>query len=105
MVWINDHAYTHSLAQTPWGGVKESGVGVKYSKHGLYEMVQLRLIAEDSGRMPAAYWYPYDEVKRRGFLAAVDLLTSSGADKLRAVRERRGDLGGLVRQLLGRNGT
>lgn len=103
MVWINDHAYTHGLGHLPWGGVKDSGTGVKYSKYGLYDMSEIRLIAEDSGKLPAAHWYPYDEVKKRGFAAVVDILASSGRDRIRAVREHRGELGALIRQLRGKN--
>lgn len=103
MVWINDHSYSYGLAQTPWGGVKDSGTGVSQSKFGLYEMVEKHLIAEDSGRIPAGWWYPYDEVKRRGFAAAVESISRSRpARRARSLWENRGVLGRYVRGLLRR---
>src|SRR5439155_26717748 len=32
-VIINDVIYTHSAAETPWFGIKESGMGVTHSRH------------------------------------------------------------------------
>ena len=89
MVWVNDHAYSHPVAQTPWGGTKESGRGVVHSKHGLYEMVEKRLLSEDAGRLPGGWWwYPYDTVKREGFAAMIDALFLPGA-RARAEELRR----------------
>jgi acyl-CoA reductase-like NAD-dependent aldehyde dehydrogenase len=93
MVWINDHAYSRAAAQTPWGGVKDSGTGVTHSKFGLYEMVDKRLVAEDSGRMPVGWWYPYDEARRRGFAAVIEALYSPGlVGKARVLAARRREL-------------
>ncbi|MGH2681926.1 MAG: aldehyde dehydrogenase family protein [Actinomycetota bacterium] len=101
MVWINDHAYSRAAAQTPWGGIKDSGSGVTHSKFGLYEMVDKRLVAEDSGRVPVGWWYPYDEVRRRGFAAVIETLYSTGvAGKARALAERRMELVEYLRRLL-----
>jgi succinate-semialdehyde dehydrogenase/glutarate-semialdehyde dehydrogenase len=38
-VMINEVVYTHALAQTPWGGVKQSGYGRTHGQLGLLEMV------------------------------------------------------------------
>ena len=78
MVWINDHAYSHAVAQAPWGGVKDSGSGVTHSKFGFYDLVDKRLVAEDAGHLPIPWAFPYDEVRRRGFLAAVEGFSRSG---------------------------
>ena len=43
MVWINDHMFSHGACQSPWGGVKESGLGRTHSKFGLYECVNIKL--------------------------------------------------------------
>ena len=100
MVWINDHAYSRAAAQTPWGGVKDSGTGVTHSKFGLYEMVDKRLVAEDSGRVPVGWWYPYDEARRRGFAAVIEALYSPGvAGKARSALRRRDDLTAFFRKL------
>jgi succinate-semialdehyde dehydrogenase/glutarate-semialdehyde dehydrogenase len=65
-VIINDVMYTHSAAETPWFGVKESGFGVTHSKHGLREFVQMKHINWD--RLPMKtnlWWYPYSAKQRR----------------------------------------
>jgi succinate-semialdehyde dehydrogenase/glutarate-semialdehyde dehydrogenase len=103
MVWINDHAYSRAAAQTPWGGVKDSGTGVTHSKFGLYEMVDKRLVAEDSGRVPVGWWYPYDEARRRGFAAVIETLYAAGlAGKVRALVARWADLLEYLKLLMGR---
>ncbi|HEX6262862.1 MAG TPA: aldehyde dehydrogenase family protein [Actinomycetota bacterium] len=102
MVWINDHAYSNGLAEAPWGGVKSSGTGVAHSRHGLQDMTQKRLIAEDAGRVPAGWWFPYSEIRRRGFLAVVESLARARrARRVRAAWDGRGTIGRYVRSLLG----
>jgi succinate-semialdehyde dehydrogenase/glutarate-semialdehyde dehydrogenase len=101
MVWINDHGSSAAAAQVPWAGVKNSGRGVVHSKFGLYEMVEKRLVSEDRGWLPVAWWFPYDQVGRLGFIA---LLQTAYADGLRAKFQtgwdRRSTLLGFVRRLL-----
>jgi succinate-semialdehyde dehydrogenase/glutarate-semialdehyde dehydrogenase len=36
---VNEVLYTHGIAQTPWGGVKQSGLGRTHGRLGLLEMV------------------------------------------------------------------
>jgi len=104
MVWVNDHAYSRAAAQTPWGGVKDSGTGVTHSKFGLYEMVDKRLVAEDSGRVPVGWWYPYDEARRRGFTAMIEALYSPGVGgKARSILRRREELAAFLRALFRQN--
>ncbi|MDT5155756.1 MAG: hypothetical protein QOH51_113 [Acidobacteriota bacterium] len=38
-VMVNEVLYTHGIAQTPWGGVKQSGLGRTHGRLGLLEMV------------------------------------------------------------------
>jgi len=38
-VTVNEVLYTHAIAQTPWGGVKQSGIGRTHGKLGLQELV------------------------------------------------------------------
>jgi succinate-semialdehyde dehydrogenase/glutarate-semialdehyde dehydrogenase len=38
-VMVNEVLYTHGIAQTPWGGVKESGLGRTHGRLGLLELV------------------------------------------------------------------
>jgi succinate-semialdehyde dehydrogenase/glutarate-semialdehyde dehydrogenase len=39
-VMVNEVLYTHGIAQVPWGGVKESGLGRTHGRLGLLELVQ-----------------------------------------------------------------
>jgi hypothetical protein len=38
-VMVNEVLYTHGLAQTPWGGMKQSGLGRTHGRLGLMELV------------------------------------------------------------------
>jgi acyl-CoA reductase-like NAD-dependent aldehyde dehydrogenase len=101
MVWINDHAYTHGYGEGPWGGVKDSGVGVTHSKHGFYEMTEKRLVSEDPGWFRDGWWFPYGERIRRGFEAVVEAFLSDGR-RLRTAWEHRGEILPFIRDLVGR---
>jgi len=102
MVWINDHAYSHGFPQTPWGGVKESGVGgVTHSKFGLYEMTDKKLVAEDVGLVRDPWWYPYSRGRADAFTRLMDTLYSKGQRVRKLWRDRR-DLTDFVKELSGR---
>ena len=101
MVWINDHGSSAAAAQVPWAGVKSSGQGVIHSKFGLYEMVEKRLVSEDRGLLPVAWWFPYDQAGRLGFVALLQTAYADGvAAKLRAGWNRRSTLLRFVVRLL-----
>jgi succinate-semialdehyde dehydrogenase/glutarate-semialdehyde dehydrogenase len=91
MVWINDHAYTHGYGEGPWGGIKDSGVGVTHSKHGFYEMTDKRLVSEDRGRFRNGWWFPYGDRSRYGFEAVVMAFLSEGR-RLRTAWEHRREI-------------
>ncbi|MCX6137498.1 MAG: aldehyde dehydrogenase family protein [Ignavibacteriales bacterium] len=75
-VMINDHLMSHGLAETPWGGFKESGIGRTHGHLGLEEMTQPRVVIEDI--LPLVkrnmWWYPHDEGVYRGLLGALRFL-------------------------------
>src|SRR5262245_16928541 len=101
MVWINDHGSSAAAAQAPWAGVKSSGHGIVHSKFGLYEMVEKRLVSEDRGLLPVAWWYPYDEAGRRAFMALLQTVYTPGIrGKLRAGWDRRSGLMAFIRRML-----
>ena len=97
MVWINDHMYSHTAAELPWGGVKHSGVGITHSKFGFYACTRPRLLSVDSGRMSAPWWHPYDEKLRDGLqTVARTMYGGSAADKLRTALAGRSEFKGLL---------
>ncbi|MBI3949868.1 MAG: aldehyde dehydrogenase family protein [Acidobacteria bacterium] len=59
-IMINEIAYTHALPQTPWGGVKQSGIGRTHSKWGLIEMAQVEHVhINRMARTKDPWWYGY----------------------------------------------
>jgi acyl-CoA reductase-like NAD-dependent aldehyde dehydrogenase len=101
MVWINDHAYSHGYGEAPWGGVKDSGIGVTHSKYGFFEMTEKQLISEDPGWLRAGWWHPYGERLHRGFDAVVEAFLTDGR-RLRTAWARRRDIAPYLRDLRGR---
>jgi acyl-CoA reductase-like NAD-dependent aldehyde dehydrogenase len=59
-VIINDAIYTHGAAQTPWFGVKESGLGFTHGAAGLFEFVKMKHINWDLMLLKSDFWwFPY----------------------------------------------
>jgi hypothetical protein len=80
--------------------VKKSGVGVSHSKHGFYECSQTKMISIDSGRLPVAWWHPYDDRLRAGFTAILDGLYAPGVvERLRSLSRNRPALRGLLERV------
>jgi succinate-semialdehyde dehydrogenase/glutarate-semialdehyde dehydrogenase len=59
-VCVNEVLYTHGIAQTPWGGFKNSGRGRTHGREGLMELVQPQHIHVNRiALLPNAWWMPY----------------------------------------------
>jgi len=59
-VMVNEVVYTHALAQTPWGGVKQSGYGRTHGRLGLLEVVNAQHIHVNRvPGVPDVWWFPY----------------------------------------------
>jgi succinate-semialdehyde dehydrogenase/glutarate-semialdehyde dehydrogenase len=59
-VMINEVVYTHAVAQTPWGGVKQSGYGRTHGRLGLMELVSAQHIHVNGlPGVPDVWWFPY----------------------------------------------
>jgi acyl-CoA reductase-like NAD-dependent aldehyde dehydrogenase len=59
-VMVNEVVYTHAVAQTPWGGVKQSGYGRTHGRLGLLEMVSMQHIHVNGvPGIPDVWWFPY----------------------------------------------
>lgn len=59
-VTVNEVLYTHGIAQTPWGGMKQSGIGRTHGRAGLLELVAAQHIhANRFARIKDLWWFPY----------------------------------------------
>jgi succinate-semialdehyde dehydrogenase/glutarate-semialdehyde dehydrogenase len=67
-VMVNEVVYTHALAQTPWGGVKQSGYGRTHGKLGLLELVTPQHIHINSyPSFPDLWWFKYTNLAKELF--------------------------------------
>jgi acyl-CoA reductase-like NAD-dependent aldehyde dehydrogenase len=60
-VMINEVVYTFALAATPWGGVKNSGIGRTHGKFGFLEATRPLHINIDQYKGPDLWWFKYDK--------------------------------------------
>jgi succinate-semialdehyde dehydrogenase/glutarate-semialdehyde dehydrogenase len=61
-VMVNDCLLTYGVPETPWGGIKQSGIGVTHSDKGLRELCQARHVNYDRITLKKElWWYPYSE--------------------------------------------
>ncbi|MFN2499250.1 MAG: aldehyde dehydrogenase family protein [Pyrinomonadaceae bacterium] len=59
-VMVNEVVYTHGIAQTPWGGIKESGYGRTHGRMGLLELVSPQHIhVNRMSFLPDLWWFRY----------------------------------------------
>src|SRR5215813_209143 len=59
-VMVNEVVYTHAIAQTPWGGVKQSGFGRKEGRAGLLEFInQQHIHVSHFPSVPDVWWFNY----------------------------------------------
>ncbi len=59
-VTVNEVLYTHGLAQTPWGGFKNSGYGRTHGEEGLKELVAVQHIhVNPITLLPDIWWFKY----------------------------------------------
>jgi acyl-CoA reductase-like NAD-dependent aldehyde dehydrogenase len=86
-VTINEVTYTAGLGETPWGGVKESGMGRSHGDMGLYEFLNVRHIHKPRSRIfvfKSLWWFPYSSYQYAMFRQMFNLYRRSWFDKLRA---------------------
>jgi acyl-CoA reductase-like NAD-dependent aldehyde dehydrogenase len=59
-VMVNEVVYTHGIAQTPWGGVKDSGYGRTHGRMGLLELVTPQHVHVNRvSFLPDPWWFRY----------------------------------------------
>lgn len=79
-VMINDHLMSHGLAETPWGGFKESGIGRTHGEIGFAEMTRPQVVIDDI--LPFArrnfWWHPFEAKQLDGIKGIIDLHYGKG---------------------------
>ncbi|MBI2194414.1 MAG: aldehyde dehydrogenase family protein [Planctomycetes bacterium] len=71
-VMVNDVLSTFAFPETPWFGLKESGLGLVHSDEGLKQMCQVRHVHDERFRpfRKELWWYPYSTRKLERFFRA-----------------------------------
>jgi acyl-CoA reductase-like NAD-dependent aldehyde dehydrogenase len=79
-VTLNDHMMSHGMAETPWGGFKDSGFSRTHGEAGLLEMSRIRVTVRDRmHRAPRAmWWYPHGRSVYEGLRAGLTALYGKG---------------------------
>ncbi|EYF07332.1 aldehyde dehydrogenase family protein [Chondromyces apiculatus] len=79
-VLVNDVLSNGGTAETPFGGIKQSGFGRVLGEDSLREMCDVRHISTDRVRMTGKdpLWYPYSETSYKWFKKGLRALFSSG---------------------------
>ena len=96
-VMINEVVYTHAVAQTPWGGVKQSGYGRTHGRLGLLELVSAQHIHVNKvPGVPDVWWFPYTKQAGELFRAFAARFTTGSVLKSSTLLPR------IIRRLLER---
>ena len=82
-ITINDHLMSHGLAETSWGGFKESGIGRTHGLLGLMEMVEPHHIVNDilPGVKKNIWWHPYSKELYEGLKSIIYLFYGNGSSQ------------------------
>jgi len=78
-VMVNETLFTHACPETPWGGVKKSGVGRVHSDDGLRDLCVAYHVNEEvlpTGKW-SPFWQPYSHSMYRALIGAARTLNHS----------------------------
>ena len=80
VITINDHLISHGLAETPWGGFKESGIGRSHGRQGFDEMTETQVVVDELLPFLSRnlFWHPYSKSLYEGLLGLLDFLYARG---------------------------
>ncbi len=73
VVTVNDHLLSHGMPETPWGGVKESGIGRAHGRFGFDEMTRPKVVVEErfAWIRRNMWWQPYSREVYDGLVGAL----------------------------------
>jgi succinate-semialdehyde dehydrogenase/glutarate-semialdehyde dehydrogenase len=78
-VLVNDHAMSYGLIETPWQGMKESGIGRSHSDEGFKEFLYPQHINIEQVKIKNKPWaYPYSKEKYELFASLQQLVFKKG---------------------------
>ena len=78
-VMINDHAMSYGLVETPWQGMKQSGIGRSHSDEGFKEFLYPQHINTEEIKLKSKPWgYPYSREKYELFASAQHIVFKRG---------------------------
>ncbi|MHB8420340.1 MAG: aldehyde dehydrogenase family protein [Myxococcales bacterium] len=60
-VLVNDVLFHHGAPETPWGGIKDSGLGRVHGLHGLQDLSLMRHLDFERIPLPKPWYYPYTD--------------------------------------------
>ena len=83
-VMVNDVLATAAAAETPWGGLKQSGLGITHSDEGLRGLCEARHINYDAVPWLSRelWWFPYEAKNLPLLRRLINLLYGSGLGRL-----------------------
>ncbi len=86
-ITINDHLFSHGAAETPWGGLKESGIGRSHGQFGFDEMTEPQVIVNDwlTFAKRNVFWQPYGARIYSGLKSALFVIYGSTGQRLRHI--------------------
>ena len=98
-VMVNEVVYTHGIAQTPWGGVKDSGYGRTHGRMGLLELVHPQHIHVNRfSFLPDLWWFRYSSSAGKLFGGLANHFTSGSIVKTSLLLPQ------IIRRLFGSRG-
>jgi len=98
-VMVNEVLYTHGIAQTPWGGIKDSGYGRTHGRMGLLELVTPRHIHVNRiSFLPDIWWFRYDLGAQKLFRGLAKYTTTGSIIRTTRLIPQ------MMRRLFGRRG-
>ena len=98
-VMVNEVLYTHGIAQTPWGGIKDSGYGRTHGRMGLLELVTPRHIHVNRiSFLPDIWWFRYDLGAQKLFRGLAKYTTTGSIIRTTRLMPQ------MMRRLFGRRG-